>query len=79
MHSQRRTEQSENRIISFVPSNQVLFDGKAGGGAARINTELGIDRVQMSGNGAVADHQPLGDVLVGQPLCHQAQHLHLPR
>lgn len=69
-----RTEGTRNRIISFTPSGQLVFDGKAGGGTARKYTELRIDRVQMGSHGAVADHQLLGDLLVGQPLGHQAQH-----
>ena len=39
--------------------------------------QLAVDRAEMGVDGPGADHQPFGDLRVGQPLRDQAQHLDL--
>ena len=51
-----------------------MLDGEAGGGAARANAELAVDRGQVGADRARAEHELLGHLGVGEALGHQAQH-----
>jgi hypothetical protein len=55
-----------------------MLDGVAGSSAARGDPDLAIDRGQVPVDGARTDGELLCDLGVGEPLGHQAQHLHLP-
>ena len=61
-----------------VGSGQVVLDGVAGRRTARGDRDLAKDRGQVGVDGAGTDHELLGYLLICQPLCYQAQHLHLP-
>ena len=60
-------------------SRKVMLDGIARGGAARIDPQLPIDRLDMHIDGVWAEDELLGYLLLGQPQCQQAQHLDFPR
>ena len=49
----------------------------ARGGYSGGDPDLAINRGQVCVNGAGADDQMLGYLLIGQSLCHHAQHFHL--
>ncbi len=57
-------------------SGEVVFNSVTGGSAARGNPDLAIDRGQVGVDGARADDQVFGHLLIRQPLRHQAQYLH---
>lgn len=61
----------------LVLSDEVLFNRVAGGGAARGNLNLPVDRGQVCTDRARTDHQVHGDLRVRPALSDQAQHLHL--
>ena len=52
--------------------DEFLSDGVAGGGTARGDPDLAVDRGDMRIDGARADHQVLGDLRVGPALGQQA-------
>ena len=56
-----------------------MLDGVARGSAPGGNLDLPIDRGQMGVDGAGTDDHLFGNLGVGQPLCHQAQHFDLSR
>ncbi len=56
----------------------MVFDGVAGGGYSRGDPDLAINRGQVRVDGAGTDDQAFGYLLIGQALCHDAQHLDLP-
>jgi hypothetical protein len=58
---------------------EVMLDGIARGGAARIDPQLPIDRLDMHIDGVWAEDELLGYLLLGEPQCQQAQHLDFPR
>src|SRR5215472_10355928 len=60
-----------------ITSNELVRYGIAGGGRARGDSELVVDRAEVGVDGARADHQLRGDLGIGETLCQQAQHLHL--
>src|SRR5258708_17506560 len=68
---QRRSKQRWGTL------DQVMLDGEASGGTARGDAELAVDRGQVPVDGARADGEPLGDLSIGESLCHETQHLHL--
>src|SRR5947209_2281434 len=58
-------------------SGELVLHSKAGSGSARVDAQLVIDRGQMRVDRAGTDHQLFSDLSIGEPLGHQAQHLHL--
>src|SRR5207237_724359 len=68
-------EQREWGRLSPV-SGEAVLDGMAGGRAARGHGQLAVDGTDMGMHGAGTEHQFVGDLLVGQAVCEQAQHLH---
>lgn len=58
-------------------SYQFVFDGIAGSGTARGDTDFAVDSGQVPVDGATTDDQLLSHLGIGQALGHQAQHLHL--
>ncbi len=56
----------------------MVFDGVAGGSYSRGDPDLAINRSQVGVDGARTDDQAFGYLLIGQSLCHDAQHLDLP-
>ena len=55
----------------------MVFDGVARGSSARGDPDLAINRGQMGIDGAGADDQTFGHLLIGQSLRHLSQHLNL--
>jgi hypothetical protein len=53
-------------------SRKVMLDGKTRGGAARINPQLPVDRLNMHIDGVWAEDELLGYLILGEPYCHQA-------
>lgn len=64
--------------LRLLVSGEVMLDGIAGGRTARGHGQLAVDGTDMRVDGAGTEHQLVGDLLVGQAACEQAQHLHLP-
>ena len=58
----------------YTVLEQVVLNGRAGGGGTRGDVELAIKGGGMAVDGARTDHQVLGDLRVGPPLSYQAQH-----
>ena len=58
-------------------SHQMLFNRVASGRTARRNLELAVDGGEVPVDGAGTDNQLSGQLGIGQPLGHQAQHFHL--
>src|SRR5258708_8545290 len=56
-----------------------MLDGVAGGGTARGDPELAVNRGEVKVDRARTDDELLGYLGIGQPLCHQAQYLDLTR
>jgi len=56
----------------------VVFDGIAGGSGSGGDPDLAVNRSQVGIDGAGTDDQAFGYLLIGQALCHDAQHLDLP-
>ncbi len=56
--------------------HKVVLNGIARGSTARGDSDLAIDRGQVGVDGARADDQVFGHLLIRQPLRHQAQYLH---
>ena len=54
-----------------------MINGEARRRGTRGDLQLAVDRAQVRVDGVRADHQPLGDLGVGQTLRDQAQHLDL--
>ncbi|RAS67447.1 hypothetical protein C8D87_103786 [Lentzea atacamensis] len=63
--------------LSIVPSSSLFGDPDSRPGAFG-ETGLGQDAVDMAFGGALGDHEPLGDLLVGQPLGDQFCDLSFP-
>src|SRR5438270_12318886 len=73
----RQRGQSINRNKREGELDQFVLNSVAGGGTARGNPDLAVDRGQVPVDRATTDDQLLGYLGVGQSLGHQAQHLHL--
>ncbi len=58
---------------------QAMTNGKSGSSSAVLAGRLIKDVSEMMGNRFLTESQFLGDLVVGQPLRHQVQHLHLSR
>ena len=56
----------------------MVFDGVARGGHSGGDPDLAVNRGQVGIDSAGTNHQALSDLLIGQALCHHAQHLDLP-
>ena len=57
--------------------DQPVVYREAGGGHARVDAQLVVDRGQVRGHGARTDHQLLCHLGVGETLSDQPQHLDL--
>ena len=58
--------------------DEVLFEGNQGRGMARGDAEFAIDGAQVGIDGAWTDDQRISNLSIGESLCDQPQHLHLP-
>src|SRR5713101_8819311 len=56
---------------------QLLPNSIAGGGTARGDPDLAVDHRQIPVDSATTDDQPISHLGIGEPLCHQAQHVDL--
>ena len=59
-------------------SDELVFDGVAGGGDSRVDLNLVEDGAHMSLHGAWTDHQMLSHCPIAQAEGDQAQHFHFP-
>src|SRR5439155_24496626 len=57
--------------------DEVVLDREARGRVARGHVQLAVDRGQVVVDRARADHEPLGDLGIGEPLSEETQHLNL--
>jgi hypothetical protein len=55
-------------MLEVAPLEQVVLNGKAGGGGARGDAQLAIERGGMAVDGAQTDHQMFGDLGIGPAL-----------
>ena len=67
---------SQERLGSDSQLDQLALDGIAGGSSAGVDTQLTVDGGQVRVDRTGADDEPIGHLGIGQPLGHQAQHLH---
>ena len=65
------------RILFFL--DELVLQSEAGGGAARIDIDLAVDRLDVGIDRIRAHNQPPGDLAVAHARGHQAQHLNFPR
>ena len=61
--------------MALTPLSEVVLAGEAGRSRARGDVERAEDRAEVHLDGVGADDQPVGDLLVGQPLRDKPQHL----
>ena len=59
-------------------SDELVFDGVAGGGGSRVDLNLVEDGAHMSLHGAWTDYQTLSHCSITQAKSDQAQHFHFP-
>ena len=65
------------RILFFL--DELVLQSEAGGGAARIDIDLAVDRLDVGIDRIRAHNQLLSDLVVAHARGHQAQHLDFPR
>src|SRR3954454_4942279 len=75
----RPNGQEEARPSGRSEGDQPQSDGLDDRLAAALHAELAEDGIDVELDRVVADAQPLGDPLVGEPLTEELQHLALPR